>query len=107
MCSDEERSAHFEQLMLAEESGKKNKKGLHSSREPPVHHVNDVSLPNTASRCGMTIQGANLLSRRILPLRRHELYTSAARPGNVRRCSIQCERSMAGLSASDHSRRGS
>ena len=51
MRRDEERSAHFEQLMLAEESGKKNKKGLHSSREPPVHHVNDVSLPNTASRC--------------------------------------------------------
>ena len=46
MHSDEERSAHFEQLMLAEESGKKNKKGMHSSREPPVHHVNDVSLPN-------------------------------------------------------------
>ena len=49
--SDEERSAHFEQLMLAEESGKKNKKGLHSSRGPPVHHVNDVSLPNSANRC--------------------------------------------------------
>ena len=37
--------------MLAEESGKKNRKGLHSSREPPVHHVNDVTLPNSANRC--------------------------------------------------------
>lgn len=50
VCSDEERSAFYEQLMAAEEAGKKNKKGLHSAKEAPVHHANDVSLPGTANR---------------------------------------------------------
>ena len=50
VCSDEERSAFYEQLMAAEESGKKNKKGMHSAKEAPVHHVNDVSLPGAANR---------------------------------------------------------
>ena len=48
---DEERSAQYEALLQAEERGKKEKKGLHSSREPPVHHVNDLSLPGSANRC--------------------------------------------------------
>lgn len=50
MSRDEERSAHYEALLTAEEKGKKDKKGLHSAREPPVHHVNDLSLPGNANR---------------------------------------------------------
>ena len=50
ICSDEERSAFYEQLMAAEESGKKNKKGMHSAKDAPVHHTNDVSLPGAANR---------------------------------------------------------
>eukprot|EP00889_Picochlorum_renovo_P008988 jgi/Picre1/36018/NNA_003475.t1 len=36
---DEERSAFFENLVNAEEVGKKGKKGLHSAKEAPVTRV--------------------------------------------------------------------
>ncbi|KAK9813035.1 hypothetical protein WJX72_007851 [[Myrmecia] bisecta] len=48
--TDEERSAHYEALLEAEQNGKKGKKGLWSSKEAPAHHVNDVSVPGAASR---------------------------------------------------------
>ena len=32
------------------QKGRSNKKGLYSSGEPPVHHLNDVSLPGTAAK---------------------------------------------------------
>ncbi|KAI3435969.1 hypothetical protein D9Q98_002027 [Chlorella vulgaris] len=48
--SDEERSAHYEDLMNAEAQGKAGKKGQWSSREPPKPHSNDVSLPGTSGR---------------------------------------------------------
>lgn len=48
--ADEERSAHYEDLMNAETQGKQGKKGQWSSKEPPKPHVNDVSLPGTSSR---------------------------------------------------------
>ena len=47
---DDERSAHYEALLLAEERGKKERKGLHSAKEPPVQHVNDMSLPGSANK---------------------------------------------------------
>lgn len=37
-------------LCLAHQAGKKNKQGLYSSKEAPLHHVNDVSLPGTSAR---------------------------------------------------------
>lgn len=49
--TDDERSAHYESLMNAENSGKSSKKGMHNkSKEPPVHHYNDVSLPGMAPK---------------------------------------------------------
>lgn len=51
MCSDDERSACYEALLIAEEKGKKEKKGLHSARDPPVQHVNDLTLPGSANKC--------------------------------------------------------
>ena len=32
------------------QKGRSSKKGLYSSGEPPVHHLNDVSLPGTAAK---------------------------------------------------------
>ena len=37
-------------LLLAEEKGKKEKKGMHSAKEPPVQHVNDLSRPGSANK---------------------------------------------------------
>jgi hypothetical protein len=48
--TDDERSAFYESLMAAEATGMKNKKGLHSGRELPPYHVNDVSLPGSGAR---------------------------------------------------------
>lgn len=49
--TDDERSAHYESLMNAEQMGKQGKKGLHNkNREAPAHHYNDVSLPGTAAK---------------------------------------------------------
>lgn len=48
--SDEERSAHYEDLMNAEENGKKSKKGVFSSKEVPIPRHNDISLPGSAAR---------------------------------------------------------
>lgn len=47
---DEERSAHYEDLVAAEEVGKKGKKGQWSAREAPPPRVNDVSLPGSGAR---------------------------------------------------------
>ncbi|PSC71228.1 hypothetical protein C2E20_5281 [Micractinium conductrix] len=47
---DDERSAHYEDLMNAETQGKAGKKGQWSSKEPPKQHTNDVSLPGTSQR---------------------------------------------------------
>mmetsp|Transcript_574 Transcript_574/g.1819 ORF Transcript_574/g.1819 Transcript_574/m.1819 type:complete len:876 (+) Transcript_574:412-3039(+) len=52
---EEERSLHYEALLAAEEKAKKGKKGLHSAKDPPVHHINDVS------------QGAGAKARQFLP----------------------------------------
>lgn len=41
---DEERSTHYDALVAAEQRAVKGKKGVQNKeREPPVHHVNDVS----------------------------------------------------------------
>lgn len=47
---DEERSAHFEDLINAEEAGKKGKKGQWGSKEAPAPRVNDVTAPGSATR---------------------------------------------------------
>ncbi|GBG64549.1 hypothetical protein CBR_g45244 [Chara braunii] len=41
----EERSLHYEALLAAEARAVKAKKGIHSNKEPPVNHVNDISSP--------------------------------------------------------------
>lgn len=48
--AEEERSAHYEDLMTAEEQGKKSKKGMWSSKDAPIPRVNDVSQPGSAAR---------------------------------------------------------
>jgi staphylococcal nuclease domain-containing protein 1 len=48
--SEEERSAHYEDLVNAEEAGKKGKKGVWSSKEPSTQRVNDVSGQGAAPR---------------------------------------------------------
>lgn len=47
---DEERSGHFEDLINAEEAGKKGKKGVWGSKEPLVPRVNDITAPGSAAR---------------------------------------------------------
>jgi staphylococcal nuclease domain-containing protein 1 len=47
---DDERSAYFESLFNAEESGKKGRKGIHSGKEAPITRVNDLSAPGSASK---------------------------------------------------------
>ena len=47
---DEERSAFFENLVNAEEVGKKGKKGVHSAKEAPVTRVNDLSVPGSSAK---------------------------------------------------------
>lgn len=32
------------------QTGRRQKKGMHSAKDAPLHHVNDVSLPGTGSR---------------------------------------------------------
>jgi len=44
----EERSAHYEALQAAEHRAIKGKRNLHSSKEPPVNNVNDLSVPVSA-----------------------------------------------------------
>eukprot|EP00850_Spirogloea_muscicola_P016978 SM000141S00922 [mRNA] locus=s141:240772:249829:- [translate_table: standard] len=39
----EERSLHYDALLAAEQRAMKGKKGIHSAREPPVAHINDLS----------------------------------------------------------------
>eukprot|EP00898_Chlorokybus_atmophyticus_P005051 jgi/Chlat1/5547/Chrsp369S00840 len=45
----EERSLHYDQLLAAEAKAQKDKKGLHSAKEPPSGLINDVSQ-NAANR---------------------------------------------------------
>lgn len=40
----EERSNYYEALLAAEAKAVKGKKKIHSQREPPVTHINDLSL---------------------------------------------------------------
>ncbi len=47
---DDLKSAHYEALLEAEQNGIKNKKNMHSSKEAPVHRVNDVSLRASSAR---------------------------------------------------------
>lgn len=44
----EERSAHYEALQAAEQRAIKGKRNIHSSKEPPVNNVNDLSVPVSA-----------------------------------------------------------
>lgn len=48
--SDDERSAHYETLLIAEEKGRKEKKGMHSSKEPAIQRINDLTLPGSANK---------------------------------------------------------
>jgi len=47
---DDERSAFFEDLVKAEEMGKRNKKGVHSNKDAPITRVNDLSAPGSAAK---------------------------------------------------------
>ena len=47
---DEERSAHYEELVNAEDAGKKGKKGMWSSKEPSAPRLNDVTGTGSAAR---------------------------------------------------------
>ena len=48
--ADDERSAYFERLFIAEENGKSSKKGIHSGKDAPVTRVNDLSAPGSAAK---------------------------------------------------------
>lgn len=39
----EERSTYYENLVAAEARATKKKAGMHSAKEPPVAHLNDIS----------------------------------------------------------------
>ncbi|KAK3258937.1 hypothetical protein CYMTET_32042 [Cymbomonas tetramitiformis] len=41
---EDDRSMHYDALLEAESRAQKQKKGMHSSKEPPVQHLNDVSF---------------------------------------------------------------
>jgi Tfp pilus assembly protein PilX len=41
--ADEERAMNYDALMCAEAKAIKSKKGIHSAKEAPVNHVNDLS----------------------------------------------------------------
>ena len=41
----EERSEAYEALLAAEQRAMKGKKGLHSAKDPPVAHLNDLTVP--------------------------------------------------------------
>ena len=47
---DDERSEYYEDLVNAEDVAKKGKKGLWSSKEPPIPRVNDISIPGAGAR---------------------------------------------------------
>ena len=47
---DDERSAFFEDLLKAEELGKRNKKGIHSNKDAPITRINDLSAPGSAPK---------------------------------------------------------
>ncbi|XP_077999812.1 staphylococcal nuclease domain-containing protein 1-like [Glandiceps talaboti] len=42
-ADDDQRSAHFDELLAAEARALKNGKGLHSKKDPPIHRVADLS----------------------------------------------------------------
>ncbi|KAJ7569603.1 hypothetical protein O6H91_01G085700 [Diphasiastrum complanatum] len=46
----EERSSYYDALLAAESRAIKGKKGIHSSKEPPVMHINDLSLQGTTQK---------------------------------------------------------
>ena len=51
--TDDERSAHYEALLEAEQAGIRNKNGLHkkqSDANGTGFHVNDISLPGNANK---------------------------------------------------------
>ncbi len=48
--ADDERSAYYEGLLVAEENGRNSKKGIHSGKEAPVMRVNDLSAPGSAAK---------------------------------------------------------
>jgi staphylococcal nuclease domain-containing protein 1 len=48
--ADDERSAYYEGLLIAEENGRNSKKGIHSGKEAPVTRVNDLSAPGSAPK---------------------------------------------------------
>lgn len=43
-------AAHYEDLVKAEDSAKKSKKGQFSSKEPPAPRINDVTTPGSSAR---------------------------------------------------------
>jgi len=47
---DEERASNYDALMQAEAKAQKNKKGMHSAKESPVNHINDLSLREAAHK---------------------------------------------------------
>ncbi|CAH1799685.1 unnamed protein product [Owenia fusiformis] len=47
---DDQRSAHYDELLAAEERAKKKAVGLHSKKEPPIHRVADVSGDATKAK---------------------------------------------------------
>eukprot|EP00957_Ditylum_brightwellii_P082467 6269835-Ditylum_brightwellii.AAC.1 len=44
--ADDDRSPHYDSLLDAEARATKQRKGVHSSKDPPVQHINDVSQAN-------------------------------------------------------------
>lgn len=44
----EDRSNYYDALVAAESRAKKGKKGLHSEKEPPPYHINDLSTPSVS-----------------------------------------------------------
>ncbi len=48
--ADDERSAYYEGLLIAEENGRNSKKGMHSGKDAPIVRVNDLSAPGSAPK---------------------------------------------------------
>eukprot|EP00271_Cylindrocystis_brebissonii_P011331 TRINITY_DN2863_c0_g1_i1.p1 TRINITY_DN2863_c0_g1~~TRINITY_DN2863_c0_g1_i1.p1 ORF type:complete len:1029 (-),score=217.63 TRINITY_DN2863_c0_g1_i1:718-3804(-) len=68
----EERSLHYDALLAAEARAIKGKKGMHSGKEPPISHINDLCTPVREN--GMSeeehkrrISSTNEKARRFLP----------------------------------------
>ena len=49
-CRAHQQFADTEPVSCQPQAGKKAKKGIHSGKEAPLHHVNDVSVPGSAAR---------------------------------------------------------